>query len=127
MNKSVRQELLEYIEDSIKDRVITNDNIDEDWHHILFNQDYYIIGYYNAEEFFKQHNISVWEAIQKTQEYEMDNFGKVSLYPNPENVANLYTYICGEELLSEANAETIEELQEFIFKNLKTYKPKYTI
>ena len=101
MKNTVRKELLEYIEDSIKDEVITNDNVD-DWHYYLFNQDYYIIGYHNAEEWFKQHNISVWEAIQKTQEY----------------TANLYTYICGEELLAEANAETIEELQEFINQNI---------
>tara|TARA_R110002020_G_scaffold283158_1_gene498882 strand:+ start:10434 stop:10787 length:354 start_codon:yes stop_codon:yes gene_type:complete len=117
MKNTVRKELLEYIEDSIKDEVITNDNVD-DWHYYLFNQDYYIIGYYNAEEWFKQHNISVWEAIQKTQEYEMDMFGKVELHPNSENTANLYTYICGEELLAEANAETIEELQEFINQNI---------
>ena len=116
MKNTVRKELLEYIEDSIKDEVITNDNVD-DWHYYLFNQDYYIIGYYNAEEWFKQHNISVWEAIKKVQESQMDNFGKVDLHPNSENTVNLYIYICGEELLAEANVDTIEELQEFINQN----------
>tara|TARA_Y100001973_G_C5166444_1_gene316464 strand:+ start:102 stop:455 length:354 start_codon:yes stop_codon:yes gene_type:complete len=117
MKKTVKHELLEYIEDSIKDEVITNDNVD-DWHFHLFNEDYYIIGYYQAEQWFKKHDISVWEAIQKTQEYQMDSFGKVDLHPNAENTVNLYVYICGEELLTEANAETIEELQEFINQNL---------
>lgn len=113
MNESVKQELLSYLDDSINDKVITNDNV-EDWHYHLFNEDYYIIGYYNANMWFKEHDISAWQAIQKVQEYQMDNFGKVDLYPNPENTANLLVYIYGEELIAEANAETIEQLQFFI-------------
>jgi hypothetical protein len=48
----------------------------------------------------------------------MDNFGKVNLHPSPENTVNLYVYICGEELLSEANAETIQGLKQFVNQNL---------
>jgi hypothetical protein len=117
MKQSIKQELLSYIDDSIIDRVITNDNQD-DWHFHLFNEDYYIIGHYNAEQWFKHHKISSWEAIKKVQEYQMDNFGKVNLHPSPENTVNLYVYICGEELLSEANAETIQGLKQFVNQNL---------
>jgi len=116
MNNSVKRELLDYLEDSIQEETITNDNI-EDWHYHLFNEDFYIIGHYEAEMWLKEHDVSAWKAIQTVQEYQMDQFGKVDLYPNPENVVNMLVYIYGDELFGEANADSIEELEEFINQN----------
>jgi len=116
MRSSVRKELMSHVQDAINDKVITNDNV-EDWHYFLFNEDYYLIGYKQCEDWLNQHNVSPFDAIQCAQEYEMEHFGKVELYPNAENVVNMLAYVWGEELIGEANSETIEELQEFINKN----------
>tara|TARA_R110002153_G_scaffold273120_2_gene443102 strand:- start:208 stop:561 length:354 start_codon:yes stop_codon:yes gene_type:complete len=116
MRNSVRKELLEHVQDAINDRVITNDNVEE-WHFYLFNEDYYLIGYKQCEDWLEEHKISPFDAIQTAQEYEMELCGEVKLYPNAENVVNMLAYVWGEELIGEAKAETIADLQEFINHN----------
>ena len=74
-----------------------------DLHHEAFNQDYYIIGYYQCEQWLKKHNISVFEGIEFVQDYERNNFGVewVRTYDNAESLVNMITYIIGEELVNE--------------------------
>tara|TARA_B100001113_G_scaffold327773_1_gene301537 strand:- start:629 stop:955 length:327 start_codon:yes stop_codon:yes gene_type:complete len=98
MNKnSIKTELKQYIEDNIKDI----DCQDEDLHHELFNVDYYIIGYYQAEQWLKEHDVSVFEGIEFVQDYERENFGEdaVRTYDNAETLVNMIVYIIGEELI----------------------------
>ena len=98
MNKnSIKTELKQYIEDNIKNF----DCIDEDLHYHLFNEDYYIIGYYQAEQWLKEHDISVFEGIEFVQDYERENFGDdaVRTYDNAEKLVNMIVYIIGEELI----------------------------
>jgi len=94
---TIKEELKTYIEDNIKDI----DCHDEDLHHELFNVDYYIIGYYQAEQWLKEHDISVFEGIQFVQDYERENFGDdaVRTYDNAEKLVNMIVYIIGEELI----------------------------
>ena len=113
MKNSVRIELLGHILTCINDGVIDDNNRD-DWHFHCFNEDYYIIGYYEAEQWLKRHDIGAFEAISICQEYELDNFGEARVYDNAEKVVNMLTYIWGEELLSDIDAENIEELTEQI-------------
>jgi len=69
-------------------------------HNVLFNEDYFIIGYYNAEQFLTKSNGSVFRAIETVRDYELDHFGKVFTdFSNSEQVANMYAYVKGEELL----------------------------
>ena len=49
MKTSVKTELAQHLIDRINDGILTNDNYD-DWHFYAFNEDYYIIGYYQASE-----------------------------------------------------------------------------
>ena len=71
-----------------------------DLHNEVFNTDYYIIGTYQAKEDLKEYD--VFEAIEKVQEYEQDNFGEVTTdLSNPEKLINMLYYIIGEEVLSE--------------------------
>lgn len=101
MRTTIKNELTDYINDLINDGVLTNENKD-DWHFHAFNEDYYIIGYYNASEWLKRHNIDSFEAIQICNQYEIDNFGETSnKYDNSESVVNMLAYIYGEELISE--------------------------
>ena len=73
-----------------------------DLHHHLFNEDYFIIGYYQAEKWFNEMGVSAWEIIRVVQEYENFNFGEVYTdLSDIEKVANMYAYILGEELLND--------------------------
>ena len=68
MKVSVREELLAHIEDFKG----ASKN-----HFTMFNEDYYIIGYYQAEQWLKRHNIGELEAVAICNEYERDHFGEV--------------------------------------------------
>lgn len=69
-----------------------------DLHGEVFNTDYYIIGTYKAKEALKEYD--VFEAIEKVQEYEKENFGEVNTdLSDPEKLINMLYYIIGEEEL----------------------------
>lgn len=74
-------------------------------HYFLFNQDYFIIGTYEAKRWL---GCSAFDAIGKIQEYEEGNFGEVTTdLSSPEKVANMLAYILGEEVLGQS--ETLQE------------------
>jgi len=71
-----------------------------DLHNDLFNSDYYIIGYYQAEQWLIN-NTGVFNGISIIQDYENDNFGEVNTdLSSSEKVVNMLVYIAGEEVLS---------------------------
>jgi hypothetical protein len=110
MNNSIKAELKAHILDKINDGVLTPDNQDK-WHFHSFNEDYYLIGHYNCEQWLKKHDVSAFEAINDIGEYEQDNFGEVNTkLDNAISVVNMYVYIQGEELMS--GIDTLEELEE---------------
>ena len=103
MKNSVKKELSEYITERIEEIQRYDGSEMNELHNHLFNEDYYIIGYFQAAEWLKDHNISEWEAIQTCQEYEIENFGESKIYDNAEKTVNMLVYIWGEELLSDMN------------------------
>jgi hypothetical protein len=98
MKESIRKELKEYINENISTLVYQDFN---DLHYSLFNQDYYLIGYYQCQKWLDQHDISVFEALETIREYEDFNFGECKHYTNAEETVNMLVYIYGEELLTE--------------------------
>jgi hypothetical protein len=71
-----------------------------DLHNEVFNTDYYIIGTYQAREALEEYG--VFDAIEKVQTYENDNFGEIYTdLSNPEKLVNMLYYIIGEEVLYE--------------------------
>ena len=96
MKNSIKEELTEYINDNIN-----NYAKDDELHYHLFNQDFYIIGYYQAQEWLDSHEISVFEALETIREYEDFHFGECKSYTNAEQTVNMLVYIYGEELLCE--------------------------
>jgi hypothetical protein len=71
-----------------------------DLHNEVFNTDYYIIGTHQAKEALREYD--VFEAIEKVQTYEKDNFGEVNTdLSDPEKLINMLYYIIGEEVLFE--------------------------
>lgn len=115
MKNSVKQELKSYLLDLINDEALSNDNV-EDWHFYAFNEDYYIIGYYEASKWLERHELNTFDTIAYVRDYEIDNFGSFTTDVNSEAIVNMYVYILGEELLSEYDVETVEELKEELEK-----------
>ena len=72
-----------------------------DLHNELFNTDYYVIGYYEANKFIESYG-GAWETISRIKSYEKEIFGEVSTdLSDCEKVANMLAYIAGEALLME--------------------------
>nr|BAR21296.1 hypothetical protein [uncultured Mediterranean phage uvMED]BAR21431.1 hypothetical protein [uncultured Mediterranean phage uvMED] len=93
----LKEDVKNYIIDQLKDNVGLDQHI-SDLHHYLLNEDYFIIGYYKAEQWLKKD--SIFNAIETIKEYEQSNFGKVTTdLSSIESVANMLAYILGEEIL----------------------------
>jgi hypothetical protein len=98
MNKSIYNELLEHVIETIEDQDLTDF---DDLHFHAFNEDYYIIGYKNASDWLDSHGVSPWEAIETVRDYEQDNFGEFNTEVNSESITNMLAYIYGGEVLSD--------------------------
>lgn len=96
MKNSITEELTEYINENA-----FNYPQDDELHYHLFNEDYYIIGYYQAQQWLDKHHITTFEALETIREYEDINFGECKHYTNAEETVNMLVYIYGEELLTE--------------------------
>ena len=91
MRKEAREAIIEALKDSYSGYY-------SDLHHEVFNTDYYIIGTYKAKEALNEYG--VFEAIEKVQAYEKDNFGEIYTdLSDPEKFINTLYYIIGEEVL----------------------------
>ena len=121
------KELASYAIDKLNDGIGEN-CYGADLHNEIFNTDYYIIGYYQAEQWLIK-NTGVFNGIGIVQDYEKDNFGEVtSDLSSSENVCNMVVYIAGEEVLQQSetlqenwNNELTEEDCNNIVKELKEY------
>tara|TARA_R100000781_G_scaffold65403_1_gene41159 strand:- start:446 stop:832 length:387 start_codon:yes stop_codon:yes gene_type:complete len=95
--EELKQDVKNYIIDRLESDVGLDQHI-SDLHHYLLNEDYFIIGYYKAEQWLKKD--SIFNAIEIIKNYENDNFGQVSTdLSSSESVANMLAYILGEEIL----------------------------
>tara|TARA_R100001163_G_scaffold34369_1_gene26526 strand:+ start:2063 stop:2440 length:378 start_codon:yes stop_codon:yes gene_type:complete len=93
------QKVREYILDRLEEGV-GEDQYACDLHHYLVNEDYFIVGTWQAEQFLGD---AVWDAIRMIQEYEKENFGECTIdLSEPEKVANMFAYVVGEEILGES-------------------------
>lgn len=125
-----------FTEDEIKETLL--DNLDgyegiadytfEEVLNDLFNSDYYIIGYKEAENALKEYGI--FKALDEVQQFDVETFGEWTTdYTDPEKVANALEYIHASEymqdMLDEAglyleNETTTENVNKLI-KTLKEY------
>lgn len=125
-----------FTDDEIKETLL--DNLDgyeginnytfDDVFNDLFNSDYYIIGYKEAENALKEYGI--FKALEEVQEFDVENFGHWDTdYADPEKVANMLAYIHASEYMQDmlnragldlSDETTTENIDEFI-KTLKEY------
>jgi hypothetical protein len=102
MNESIKQELKYHLIQSLKDRFNDDCTNFEELHHVAFNEDYYIIGYYQASEWLKSHDVDAFEAIAYVIEQENNHFGESNLKAedmNSERIVNLLVYFAGLEIM----------------------------
>jgi len=106
-----KDEIQEYFDDYIKEnKEWFEENEPETWkddlHHHAFNEDYYIIGTYQAKQWLGD---MVFDVIEFIKDYEQFNFGEIYTdFSEPEKVVNMYVYIIGEEIV----ADYLNELEE---------------
>lgn len=104
-------------------------------HNEVFNTDYYIIGYNDADIALREYG--VFKAIKKVVSFEIDNFGEnITDMIDPEKVSNMLWYIVGYELLNDLesyrdyndyylndNESESEKIRQILIDELQT---KYT-
>ena len=99
-----REEIKDYLADFIINNVDwLKENNPNDWkdelHFYAFNEDYYLIGRYQAKEWLAD---EVFNVIETIKEYEQSNFGEIYTdFSDPERVVTMYAYIVGEELVAD--------------------------
>jgi len=93
MITTIKNELLSHIEDY---------NNEDKNHFTMFNEDYHIIGYYQAEDWLKKHDLGTFEAIRICNEYEEENFGEIqTTFDNAETLVNHLVYWYGQDICNE--------------------------
>ena len=103
MREEARKRIIEYLKDGYTGYYC-------DLHNEVFNTDYYIIGTYQAKKALEEYD--VFEAIERVQTYEKENFGEVYTdLSNPEKLIDMLFYVIGEEVLWEMleHSETLNE------------------
>lgn len=99
LSKKGKQDIISMIIDKIDNEILLGMESSE-IHHEIFNTDYFIIGYYQAEQWLIK-EYGIFAAIERTQEYEKDNFGEIYTdCGSSEKVVNMLVYILGEEILN---------------------------
>jgi hypothetical protein len=91
MRKEAREAIIEALKDGYSGYYC-------DLHNEVFNTGYYIIGTYEAKKALEEYG--VFDAIEKVQTYELENFGEIYTdLSNPEKLVNMLYYIIGDEVL----------------------------
>lgn len=102
-NTELKNELINHIIDHVNE--CDDDHDFSELHYECFNEDYYIIGYYQASEWLKKHDIDAFDAIDYVISYEKSNFGETNTAINSEAIVNMLAYILGEEVISELDID----------------------
>jgi hypothetical protein len=109
MNQSIKQELKQHLIETVLNT--DNDRTDyDDIHFEAFNEAYYIIGYYQASEWLKAHNVDPFKAIAYVIEQENNHFGESNLKPddiNSEKIVNLLVYFAGFDVMPNCDLSNI--------------------
>lgn len=83
-----------------------------DLHNIIFNESYYIVGYYQAQQWIGS---DAFRMIGDIQEAEKNAFGENhAKLDNAEVVANHWAYWQGHDIIGECHQEVIDTLHELI-------------
>jgi len=97
MKESIKTELREHLNETIEHL-----GSQEEIHFHAFNEGYYIIGYYQAEQWLKKHDLDTFDAIKICNDSELENFGEIqTTFDNAEKLVNHLVYWLGLEICNE--------------------------
>jgi hypothetical protein len=109
MNQSIKKELRAHLIETIIN--IADDETDfSELHHTAFNEDYYIIGHYQASEWLKKHNVDAFDAIAYVIESQLREFDEANLNLediNSERIVNLLVYFAGYDVMPNCYSNNI--------------------
>ena len=110
MKQSIEKELIEHgVEGLNQMQEVNFDNL-HDLHFTLFNEDYYIVGYYNAEQWCKRHNVDVFEALDYIRKNQMFYFGEDNTeILDYEKLVNHLVFWVSTELMEEIKSEYLNQ------------------
>ena len=74
----------------------------DDLHNLLFNQNYYIIGTWKASQWLGDNLLNVIGYIKDYEKNYFDFMEDSTDFSSSESIANMITYIFGEEIISES-------------------------
>jgi len=98
--------ILEFLKDDTTDYYVS------DLQNYIFNEDYYIISYAEAEKALSQYG--VFDAIGEIQDYEKNEFGEVTTdFSSPEEITNMLEYIVGDRVIN-----SLKSIDAYIDHNL---------
>ena len=119
--REIKKDIAGHIIDNIENYIDTET---DELHFHLFNEDYYIVGYRQAEEFLQKEGI--FQCIKYIKQYEQDNFGEFHTdFSDSEKVANMMAYIIGEEVLNEFDFDEKYLTKKKAKEIVKTLKENY--
>tara|TARA_B100001248_G_C27387406_1_gene460424 strand:- start:1392 stop:1736 length:345 start_codon:yes stop_codon:yes gene_type:complete len=107
-------EIEDYFNDWLKDNDMTVKQAYEkyglDLYDFVFNQDYFIIGYYKAEQWLINDGDNMtFQVLNHVNNLEQEYFGEIStVFDNAETLVNHYAYWVGRDVVAKA----IEKLEE---------------
>ena len=98
MKNTIREELENYIAQCREDGLTT--------HHQMFNESYYIVGYYQSSQWLKEHGLGELEAVNICNKFERDYLGEIhTTFDNTETLVNHLAYWYGLDLCCELGVE----------------------
>lgn len=103
MKQSIKKELIEHIKYTLNQ--YKHDATDfEELHFHAFNEDYYIIGEYEAKKWFEKHGVDAFDALKEVFQWEIEMIGKINTNIedlSKKKLVHRYVHILGEEILEE--------------------------
>jgi len=79
-----------------------------DLHNVIFNEDYYIVGYYKAQQWIGADAFRMIGDIQEAE--ELHHGEKNTTLDNAETVANHWAYWIGLDIIQEAYDQVLDSL-----------------
>ena len=104
MKQSVKEEIREYALSRLVDLQLDENELRDvaEVHNQLFNLDYYIIGYYECDQFMKSHNIGIFEVIEYCKNKEEEHYGESNTdFRDSEVLVNHLVYWISMEVIDE--------------------------
>jgi hypothetical protein len=114
MNQSILTELKQHLISTVIDCYNDDDTDFSELHNKAFNEDYYIIGYYQATQWLHYHIVDAFDAIAYVMQQEKNIFGENSISfddINSESIVNLLVYFAGNDVMPDCDLENISKIK----------------